>query len=122
MAEATKTGKSIRYARQDFTNCEAKMTALRSRKTTTSASIKGMKKIICDFFSDLFVLRSMSTCLLTIRGKMDMPFPEVLPSEVRHAIMSVRNRTSPGPDRIRPEHVKNLPPVLINTPARLFTR
>ncbi|KAK6727658.1 hypothetical protein RB195_005384 [Necator americanus] len=36
--------------------------------------------------------------------------------------MSVRNRTASGPDRIRPEHLKNLPPVLINTPARLFTR
>ncbi|KAK6763089.1 hypothetical protein RB195_023700 [Necator americanus] len=36
--------------------------------------------------------------------------------------MSVRNRTAPGPDRIRPEHLKNLPPVLINTLARLFTR
>ncbi|KAK6744537.1 hypothetical protein RB195_011327 [Necator americanus] len=34
--------------------------------------------------------------------------------------MSVR--TAPGPDRIRPEHLKSLPPVLINTLARLFTR
>ncbi|KAK6742756.1 hypothetical protein RB195_010179 [Necator americanus] len=29
--------------------------------------------------------------------------------------MSVRNRTAPGPDRIRPEHLKNLSPVPINT-------
>ncbi|KAK6739382.1 hypothetical protein RB195_008078 [Necator americanus] len=36
--------------------------------------------------------------------------------------MSVRNRTAPGLDRIRPEHLKSLPPVLINTLARLFTR
>ncbi|KAK6762551.1 hypothetical protein RB195_023324 [Necator americanus] len=36
--------------------------------------------------------------------------------------MSVRNRTAPGPDRIRPEQLKNLPPVLVNTLARLFTR
>ncbi|KAK6756312.1 hypothetical protein RB195_014616 [Necator americanus] len=36
--------------------------------------------------------------------------------------MSVRNRTAPGPDRIRPEHLKNLPPLFINTLARLFTR
>ncbi|KAK6740398.1 hypothetical protein RB195_008701 [Necator americanus] len=36
--------------------------------------------------------------------------------------MPVKNRTSPGPDRIRPEQLKNLPPVLINTLARLFTR
>ncbi|EPB73149.1 hypothetical protein ANCCEY_07742 [Ancylostoma ceylanicum] len=46
----------------------------------------------------------------------------VLPSEIRHAIKSVKNRTAPGPDRIRPEHLKNLPTILVNTLARLFTR
>ncbi|KAK6763625.1 hypothetical protein RB195_024082 [Necator americanus] len=35
---------------------------------------------------------------------------------------SVKNRTSPGLDRIKPEHLKYLPAVLINTLARLFTR
>ncbi|KAK6764753.1 hypothetical protein RB195_024906 [Necator americanus] len=48
--------------------------------------------------------------------------PEVLPCELRDAIMSVKNRTAPGSDRIRSEHLKNLPPVLINIRARLFTR
>ncbi|VDP56396.1 unnamed protein product [Heligmosomoides polygyrus] len=48
--------------------------------------------------------------------------PSVLPSEIRHAISSVKKRTAPGPDRIRAEHLKNLPPALINTLARLFTR
>ncbi|KAE9415090.1 hypothetical protein Angca_005315, partial [Angiostrongylus cantonensis] len=47
--------------------------------------------------------------------------PPVLSSEIRHAISSVKNRREPGPDRIRP-HLKNLPPVLVNTLARLFTR
>ncbi|KAE9421093.1 hypothetical protein Angca_008797, partial [Angiostrongylus cantonensis] len=45
----------------------------------------------------------------------------VFPSEIRHALTSVKNRTASGPDRIRPEHLKNLPPVLVNTLARLFT-
>ncbi|KAE9414978.1 hypothetical protein Angca_003700, partial [Angiostrongylus cantonensis] len=48
--------------------------------------------------------------------------PPVLPSEIRHAISSVKNRTAPSPDRIRSEHLKNLPPVLVNRLARLFTR
>ncbi|KAE9420211.1 hypothetical protein Angca_005631, partial [Angiostrongylus cantonensis] len=48
--------------------------------------------------------------------------PPVLLSEIRHAISSVKNRTASGPDRIRPEHLKNFPPVLVNTLARLFTR
>ncbi|KAE9414934.1 hypothetical protein Angca_007856, partial [Angiostrongylus cantonensis] len=46
----------------------------------------------------------------------------VLPSEIRHAISTVKNRTEPGPDRITSEHLKNLPSILVNTPARLFTR
>ncbi|KAE9413318.1 hypothetical protein Angca_007052, partial [Angiostrongylus cantonensis] len=48
--------------------------------------------------------------------------PPVLPSEIRHAISSVKNRTAPGPDRIRSEHLKNLPPVFVSTLARLFSR
>ncbi|KAE9413691.1 hypothetical protein Angca_002679, partial [Angiostrongylus cantonensis] len=48
--------------------------------------------------------------------------PPVLPSEIRHAISSVKNRTAPGPESIRSEHLKNLPPVLVNTQARLFAR
>ncbi|KAE9414651.1 hypothetical protein Angca_008609, partial [Angiostrongylus cantonensis] len=48
--------------------------------------------------------------------------PPVLPFEIRHAISSVKNRTAPGPDRIRSKHLKHLPPVLVSTLARLFTR
>ncbi|KAE9414842.1 hypothetical protein Angca_005173, partial [Angiostrongylus cantonensis] len=47
--------------------------------------------------------------------------PPVLSCEIRHAISSVKNRTAPGPDRIRSERLKNLPPVLVSTLARLFT-
>ncbi|KAK6725782.1 hypothetical protein RB195_004228 [Necator americanus] len=36
--------------------------------------------------------------------------------------MSARSRTAFGPDRISSEHLKQLPPVLNNTLARLFTR
>nr|CDJ86440.1 Endonuclease exonuclease phosphatase and RNA-directed DNA polymerase (reverse transcriptase) domain containing protein [Haemonchus contortus] len=48
--------------------------------------------------------------------------PSVLPSEIRHAITSMKNCTAPGPDRIKPEHLKSMPPVIIKTLARLFTR
>ncbi|KAE9420541.1 hypothetical protein Angca_003030, partial [Angiostrongylus cantonensis] len=47
--------------------------------------------------------------------------PPVLPSEIRHAISSVKNRTVPCPDMIRAEHLKNLIPVLINTLVPVFT-
>ncbi|KAK6763246.1 hypothetical protein RB195_023816 [Necator americanus] len=97
LAEAAEAGKSIRYARRDFSSRKTRMTALQNPKRTTAASTKGLENIIYDFYS-------------------------VLPSEVRHVIMSVRNRTASGLDRIRPEHLKNLPPVLIDTFARLFTR
>ncbi|KAK6763705.1 hypothetical protein RB195_024145 [Necator americanus] len=80
---------------------------------------KGMEKIIYDFYSDLFDSHvQLPPHHLREDGQV---IPEVLSSEIRHAIMSVRNRTAPGPDRIRPEHLMSLPPVLINTLARLFT-
>ncbi|KAE9419336.1 hypothetical protein Angca_009820, partial [Angiostrongylus cantonensis] len=48
--------------------------------------------------------------------------PPVLPSEIRHAISSVKNRTAQGLDRIKSEHLKDLPPVIVSTLARLSTR
>uniref|UniRef100_A0A7I5ECZ2 Reverse transcriptase domain-containing protein n=1 Tax=Haemonchus contortus TaxID=6289 RepID=A0A7I5ECZ2_HAECO len=45
--------------------------------------------------------------------------PSVLPSEIRHAI-TMKNCAVPGPDRIKPEHLKNLPPVIVRTLSRLF--
>ncbi|KAK6761096.1 hypothetical protein RB195_022239 [Necator americanus] len=120
LAEAAEAGKSIRYARRDFASRNSMMTALRNPKGTIIASRRGMGKIIYDFYSDLFDSHVHSQPHhLKVDGHV---IPEVLPSEIRHAIMSVRNRTAPGPDRIRPEHLKSLSPVLINTLARLFTR
>ncbi|KAK6762398.1 hypothetical protein RB195_023205 [Necator americanus] len=88
------------------------MTALRNPKGTTIASRRWMEKIIYDFYSDLFNSHvHLPPHHLREDGHV---IPQVLPSEIRHAIMSVRNRTASGPDRIRPEHVKNLSPVLIN--------
>ncbi|KAK6725496.1 hypothetical protein RB195_004057 [Necator americanus] len=119
LAEAAEAGKSIRYARRDFASRKTRMTALRNPKGTAIASRRGMEKIIYDFYSDLFDSHvHLPPHHLREDGQV---IPEVLPSEIRHAIMSVRNRTAPGPDRIRPEHLKSLPPVLINTLARLFT-
>ncbi|KAK6749248.1 hypothetical protein RB195_001697 [Necator americanus] len=120
LAEAAEAGKSIGYARRDFASRKTRMTALRNPKGTTIASRRGMEKIIYNFYSDLFDSHvHLPPHHLREDGQV---IPEVLPSEVRNAIMSVRNRTAHGPDRIRPEHLKNLPSVFIKTLARLFTR
>ncbi|KAK6762604.1 hypothetical protein RB195_023360 [Necator americanus] len=96
------------------------MTTHRNPKGTTMSSRREMKKIIYDFFSDFF---DSHVNLLPHRLREDgQVIPEVLLSEIRLVITSVRSRTAPDPDRIRPEHLKNLPSVLINTLARLFTR
>ncbi|KAK6737112.1 hypothetical protein RB195_019670 [Necator americanus] len=71
------------------------MTALRNPKGTAIASRRGMEKIIYDFYSDLFDSHvHLPPHHLREDGQV---IPEVLPSEIRHAIMSVRNRTAPGP-------------------------
>ncbi|KAK6760929.1 hypothetical protein RB195_022121 [Necator americanus] len=96
------------------------MAALRTPDGTTTVSRRGMEKVIHDFYSGLF---DSHVHLPPHHMREDgHVFPKVLPSEVRHAIMSVKNRTSSSLDRIKPEHLKYLPPVLINTLARLFTR
>ncbi|KAK6762949.1 hypothetical protein RB195_023600 [Necator americanus] len=113
LAEAAEAGKSIRIIRRDFASRKTRMTALRNPRGTTTASRRGMEKIIYDFYSDLFDSH-VHLPPHHLREAVVEVIPEVLPSEIRHAIMPVRNRTAPGPD--------NLPLILINTLARLFTR
>ncbi|KAK6736766.1 hypothetical protein RB195_019455 [Necator americanus] len=95
------------------------MTALRIPDGTTTGSRSGLKKVIRGhFYSDLFDNHvHLPSHHLREDGHV---IPKVVHSEVRRAIMSVKNCTSPGLDRIKPEHQKYLPPVLINT--GLFTR
>ncbi|KAK6750692.1 hypothetical protein RB195_002578 [Necator americanus] len=90
------------------------MTALRTPDGTTAAWRSEMEKVIHDSHVHLLphYLREDGQVI-----------SKVLLSEVRHAIMSMKNRTSTDdPDRIKPEHPKCLPSVLMNTAARLFTR
>uniref|UniRef100_A0A0K0DHP1 Core-binding (CB) domain-containing protein n=1 Tax=Angiostrongylus cantonensis TaxID=6313 RepID=A0A0K0DHP1_ANGCA len=120
MVEAAEAGNSIRKARRSFANYKTKMIALRRPDGTITASRKAMEKIIHDYYSDLF---DSHVHLASYEIKEDgYAVPPVLPSEIRHAISSVKNRTAPGPDRIRSEHLKNLPPVLVNIMAQVFTR
>ncbi|EPB65132.1 hypothetical protein ANCCEY_15805 [Ancylostoma ceylanicum] len=96
------------------------MTALLRPDGTITSSRRAMEEVIYDFYSELFDSHvHLPPCHLR---EDEYVFPSVLPSEVRHAIELVKNRTAPGPDRIRPEHLKNLPTALVNTLARLFTR
>ncbi|KAK6738465.1 hypothetical protein RB195_020519 [Necator americanus] len=102
LAEPAEAEKNIRYARRDFASRKTRMTAFLNPKGTAIASRRGMEKIIYDFYSDLFDSHvHLPPHHLREDGQV---IPEVLPSEIRHAIMSVRNRTAPGPDKIRPEH------------------
>nr|CDJ88863.1 Endonuclease exonuclease phosphatase and RNA-directed DNA polymerase (reverse transcriptase) domain containing protein [Haemonchus contortus] len=121
MDEAAEAGKSILKARRSFANYKTKMTSLRRPDGTVTASRRAMEKVIYDFYSDLF---DGHVYLPTHHLRQDEYIaPSVLPSEIRHAITSMKNCTAPGPDRIKPEHLKSIPPVIIiKTLARLFTR
>ncbi|KJH41377.1 hypothetical protein DICVIV_12646 [Dictyocaulus viviparus] len=73
-----------------------------------------------DYYSNVF---GSHVRLPTCNEKTDdYVVPNVLPSGIQHEISSIRNRTAFELERIRPEHLKNLPPVIIKTLARLFTR
>ncbi|EYC00886.1 hypothetical protein Y032_0112g318 [Ancylostoma ceylanicum] len=89
------------------------MTAFWRPDGTTSSSRRVMEKVFYDFYSELFDSHvHLPPCHLREDG---FVIPSVLPSQVRHVVKSVKNRTAPGPDRIRPELLKNLPTALVNT-------
>uniref|UniRef100_A0A7I4YYC4 Reverse transcriptase domain-containing protein n=1 Tax=Haemonchus contortus TaxID=6289 RepID=A0A7I4YYC4_HAECO len=118
--EAAEAGKSIRKARRSFANYKTKMTSLRRPDGTVTASRRAMEKVIYDFYSDLF---DSHVYLPTHHLRRDEYITtSVLPSEIRHATTSMKNCTAPGLDRIKPEHLKSIPPVIVKTLARLFTR
>ncbi|KAK6730546.1 hypothetical protein RB195_007171 [Necator americanus] len=120
LPDAAEVGKSIHYARRNFANRKTMTTVFRTPDGTPTASRRGMEKVIHDFYLDLFDSNvHLPPHHLREDGHV---ISKVFPSEVRHAIMSVKNSTSSGLDRIKPEHLKYPPPVLINTFARLFTR
>ncbi|EPB68070.1 hypothetical protein ANCCEY_12835, partial [Ancylostoma ceylanicum] len=120
LAEAAEAGRSICITRRVFANRKTKMTALRCPDGTITSSRRVMEKVIYDSYSDLF---DSHIHLPPYHFNEDgYVIPSVLPSEVRHAIESVKNRTASGPDRIRPEHLKSLPTAIVNTLSRLFTR
>ncbi|PIO68840.1 hypothetical protein TELCIR_09358, partial [Teladorsagia circumcincta] len=109
LAEAAEAGRSIRNARRSFASYKTKMTCLRRLYGTVTTSRRAMEKVIHDSHSDLF---DSHVHLPTYQLQQDgYVVPSVLSSEVRHAIKSVKNRTAPGLDRVKPEHLKNAPPV-----------
>uniref|UniRef100_A0A7I5EE89 MRG domain-containing protein n=1 Tax=Haemonchus contortus TaxID=6289 RepID=A0A7I5EE89_HAECO len=119
MNEAAEAGKRIRKARRSFANYKTRMTSLRHPDGTVTASRRAMEKVIYNFYSDLF---DSHVYLPTHHLRQDEYIaPSVLPSEIQHAITSMKNCTAPGPDRIKPEHLKSLPAVIVRILARLFT-
>ncbi|VDM63418.1 unnamed protein product [Angiostrongylus costaricensis] len=120
MVEATEAGKSICKDYRSFTNYMMMMIAFRRAHGTVSACRKATEKITHEYYSDLF---DCHVHLPSYEIKEDeYVVPLVLSSEIRHAISSVKNRTAPGWDNIKPEHLKEFPPVHVNTLTQLFTR
>uniref|UniRef100_A0A0K0D860 Transposase n=1 Tax=Angiostrongylus cantonensis TaxID=6313 RepID=A0A0K0D860_ANGCA len=98
MVEAAEAKKNIRKARRRFANYKTKIIALRRPDGTVTASRKALEKIIYEYYPDLF---DSHVHLRLYEMKEDgYVVPPVLPSEIRHAISSVKNRTAPSPDRI----------------------
>ncbi|XP_054995955.1 uncharacterized protein LOC129405016, partial [Sorex araneus] len=120
LADAAEAGKSICNACLSFANYKMKMTALRRLDGSVTSSRRAMERVIHDFYLDLFNSHvHLPTYQIPQAGYV---VPNVLPSEIRQVILSVKTCIAPGPEKVRPEHLKNLLLVLINTVARLFTR
>ncbi|KAK6734753.1 hypothetical protein RB195_018132 [Necator americanus] len=117
LAAVVEAGKSIRYA-----NHKTKITALRTPDGTTTASRRGMEKVIHDSYSDLFdSYVHLPPHHMRVNRK-ERTLDEGQPWEHQGFKKGKKNRNLPSPDRIKLEQLNYLPSVLIITPARLFTR
>ena len=111
LADAAEAGKSICNARLSFTNYKTKMAALQRPDVSITSSRRAMESITHDFYLDLF--DSHVHLPIYQIPKDGYVFPNYLPSEIRHAISLVKTHTAPGPDKVRPKHLKNLPPGML---------
>uniref|UniRef100_A0A0K0DGE1 Rab-GAP TBC domain-containing protein n=1 Tax=Angiostrongylus cantonensis TaxID=6313 RepID=A0A0K0DGE1_ANGCA len=94
MVEAAEARKSVHKANRTFTNCMTKMISLRRSGRTVTASIQALEKVIHEYYSDLF---SNHVNFPSYEIKEDgYVVPRVLPSDIGHAIASVKNRAAPG--------------------------
>ncbi|XGW07923.1 hypothetical protein V3C99_010778 [Haemonchus contortus] len=120
MDEAVEAGKSLREARRSFANYKTKMTSVRRLDGTVTAFRRALEKVTYDFYSDLF---DSHVYLPSYHLRRDeYVAPSVLPSEILHAMTLVKNCMALGPDRIKPEHPKSLPLVIVRTLAKLSTQ
>ncbi|VDM61627.1 unnamed protein product [Angiostrongylus costaricensis] len=95
MVEAVEARKSIRKAHRIFANCKTEIIALRLPDGTVITSIKTMEQMIHGHYWNLY---NSHVLLLSYKIKEnEHVVPPVLTSEIRQAISSVKNRTTPGP-------------------------
>uniref|UniRef100_A0A7I4Z2C9 Transposase n=1 Tax=Haemonchus contortus TaxID=6289 RepID=A0A7I4Z2C9_HAECO len=99
MDEAAEDGKSIRNARWSFAHYKTKMTSLRRPDGVVSASRRAVEKVIYDFYWDLF------------DSHIHLPSPISGTTLLRFSL-----------PKIKAEHLKSLPPVIVRTLATLFTQ
>ncbi|KAK6727652.1 hypothetical protein RB195_005381 [Necator americanus] len=94
LGEASEAKQSIRYARRNFANRKTTMTTLWTLDGPSITSRRGMEMVIHDFDSDPFDSH-VHLPPHHLRENRHV-IPKVLPSDVRQANMSMKNRTSPG--------------------------
>ncbi|VDL73585.1 unnamed protein product [Nippostrongylus brasiliensis] len=127
LVEATESSKSMHNVRRCFISYKTKMTAFQRPDGTVTSSKRATENVTHDFYSNFFDSHVHLPEYPTPND--EYVIPVVLPFKICRAIPPMKSRTAPGPDRIRPGHLKNLPPVVNNRPIRplsevykLFTR
>uniref|UniRef100_A0A0K0DBL1 PB1 domain-containing protein n=1 Tax=Angiostrongylus cantonensis TaxID=6313 RepID=A0A0K0DBL1_ANGCA len=117
MVGAAEDGGSIRKAHRNFENYKTIMIVFRCSEGTVTVSREAMERVIHDYYDFLSNDIRLPSYKIDEDGYVVLL---VLPCEIRHAVSSVKKRTTPDPHRVRPEHLKNLRTVLINTLKRLL--
>ncbi|KAK6744642.1 hypothetical protein RB195_011393 [Necator americanus] len=101
--EAAQRRTSLKKCRRDFREYNIPLAALLSEDGTSTFSRRGMEIITERFYSNLF--RSSTHVPSSIIPTDEAP-PQILPSEVRVAIKSMKPSTAPGPDFISADFLR----------------
>lgn len=120
LLQAAENRKSIKKCRRDLTEGRVPMEALVDEDGNRTTSRLKMEEITKKFYTELF--KSSITVDIPNNIPNEDDIKEVLPSEVRVAIQSLKSGTAPGNDKISADMLKAAGPRLISVLSKIYTK
>lgn len=119
LKEAAEKRASLKRCKRDLAVHRPVTTVMRDSNGQQQTSRQKIEKIVADFYTDLY--KSTTHVNRTPTPNQDRA-PEILISEVKHAIKQMKPKTAPGPDHVTGDFLKTCNNIIIQKLTERFNR